>query len=209
MSDIHVVMVHTAKSGNYTVKAKTQLEEQGITYTIVDGDKINPFNYNQALNKGAAYCQKQYCLFANNDLNYHKGWDIELVEAMRKYDLRSASPYCEKSMSQFNFKGKVEIIADKEKKWTGKWLAGWAIAMRMDLWKEIQGFDTRVDFWFSDNIYEWQLKKINEKHGLILTSRVDHYGSRALTTLDKVTSNAMTYAQQQKYINATGERVKW
>jgi GT2 family glycosyltransferase len=204
---ITVVLIHTKKSEQYTHDSIRMLKEQGIEYVVVDGDGIKPFNYNHALNMGAQLVNTEYALFANNDLIYHPGWDQELISAMNLARLRSASPYCHKSSGHHGFTAPIETAVGAQVKWTGKWLVGWALCLRMDLWKEMGGFDERVDFWFSDNIYEWQLKQRGELHAMITRARVDHIGSVSLNQLQGAEKEEATMAQHKKYIDATGHAI--
>jgi hypothetical protein len=206
---ITVVFVHTEKSNQHSINTMRMLDEQGIDYILVDGDQITPFNYNHALNKGAKHVNTEYALFANNDLIYHPGWASQLILEMQNHELRSASPYCHKSSSRHHFPKDVNVASVPDVKWTGKELVGWALCLRMDLWWQIGGFDERVDFWFSDNIYEWQLKQIGETHGMITTSRVDHVGSASLNTLKGMEYDEATMKQHKKYIAATGHKIRF
>ena len=204
---ITVVLIDSEKSRAYTTSSVDRLTRMGIPYVVVYGDAFNQFNYNRALNRGGAEVKTEYCLFANNDLIYHRDWDKELISGMEAHGLRSASPFCPISSKQHGFTEPVEIAVGDKIKWTGKWLVGWALCLRMDLWREIKGFDERVDFWFSDNIYEWQLKQIGERHGMVTTSIVEHVGSVSLNQLGSVEKQHATHAQHKKYIEATGHKI--
>jgi GT2 family glycosyltransferase len=204
---ITVVLVDSKKSRSFTNASLHALDLMGIPAIVVEGDTIDPFNYNRALNTGAKSVKTEYCLFANNDLIYYLDWHKELIAGMKAYNLRSASPFCPVASKQHGFTNAVEIAVGAKIKWTGKWLVGWALCLRMDLWRELKGFDERVDFWFSDNIYEWQLKQIGERHGMVTTSIVEHVGSASLKQLNGIEHQQATHAQHKKYIEATGHKI--
>lgn len=204
---ITVVIIDSLKSRSHTISSVNALEMMGIPFIVVNHDDKKTFNYNRALNQGAKEVKTEYCLFANNDLIYYQDWHKELIAGMKSEGLRSASPFCPKVSKQHGFKQPVEIAMGDKVKWTGKWLVGWALCLRMDLWKDIGGFDERVDFWFSDNIYEWQLKQIGERHGMVTTSIVEHVGSVSLKQLNSVDHHQVTMAQHKKYIEATGHEI--
>lgn len=152
------------------------------------------FNYNKFMNYGARQGTADYIVFCNNDLEFHNQWMSKLIHYMKKENLRSASPYCNLSLgakihSQDVFKGYQ----------VGFNIAGWCICMKRDLFVELGGFDERVAFYCSDNIYTEQLKAINEEHGLIVNSHVNHLQQTTLKTVDSETRNDLCVNETKKF----------
>ena len=79
-------------------------------------------------------------------------------------------------------------------------LFGWCIAVKRSMFDKIGGFDTGVNFWFSDNLYADQLKYHGIKHALVCDSLVDHVESYTLKTSSKM--KEYTWGQQQAYNKA-------
>ena len=123
------------------------------------------FNYNKCLNLGFSVCKSKYVAFCNNDLRFLENWAKNAVAA----GYLSVSP-----SSRHTFNGVLEGYV------VGKHVLGWCIIVDRVVMEEIGGFDTPVNFWFSDDVYAEQLKAAGIKHALVGNSRVNHLTSRSL-----------------------------
>ena len=152
------------------------------------------FNYNKFMNIGARQGESEYIVFCNNDLEFRTHWFSKLHYFMKKEKLRSASPCCNitlgsKIHTQEVFKGYQ----------VGFNIAGWCICMKRDLFNELNGFDERVAFYCSDNIYAEQLKAINEEHGLIINSKVNHLQMTTIKQIDDEMQNDLCVVETKKF----------
>ncbi len=140
---------------------------------------IEPFEgYNRSLNNGAKKGGSDLIAFCNNDLEFTKGWDLHIVEALKSDKIVSASPWCPKTHRQWwgNEVPKENVIGTQ----TGKIVAGWCLVLKREWWEEMRGFDERLEFYCCDNSYTHQLEEANKKHALIMASQVIHLGSLTL-----------------------------
>lgn len=132
--------------------------------TIHTRDK---FNYNQFANKGASLGKADWIMIANNDLEFTDGWLHNLLSANNDV----VSPHEPNDIRQ---KG----IIDNQKGFEcGKHFSGWCFMIKRSLWEKIGGFDTDVDFWFSDNAVIEQVKAEGVIPMLVKDSIVHHAGS--------------------------------
>lgn len=139
-----------------------------------------PFDgYNRSLNNGAKKGFSKYIAFCNNDLEFTRGWDINIIDALENQDkIVSASPWCPLTHKQWwgNEIPKENVIGTQ----TGKIVAGWCLVLKREWWEEMGGFDERMEFWCCDNSYTMQLEAAGKKHGLIIESHVKHLFSNTL-----------------------------
>jgi hypothetical protein len=132
--------------------------------------KRGKFNYNQFANEGAALGSADWIMIANNDLTFHDGWLHNLIAAGHPV----VSPHEPNDVRQ------QDIIENTEGYVTGKHLSGWCFMISRDLWKQIGGFDTDVDFWCSDDVVIEQVKAAGIKPMVVKDSLVTHEGSVTL-----------------------------
>jgi len=157
------------------------------TGTVIDHADIFivPYaGYNRSLNTGAKEGTGRYIAFCNNDLDFQKGWEVKIIEALENKGMHpnhrivSASPWCSKTHRSWwgNEVPKENIIGTQ----TGKIVAGWCLVLKRSWWEEMGGFDERMEFFCCDNSYTCQLEAANKRHGLIMASQVVHLGSQTL-----------------------------
>ena len=153
------------------------------------------FNYNKCLNLGFSVCKSKYVAFCNNDLSFDVNWAKNAVSA----GYLSVSP-----TPKHIFKGVIEGYD------IGTHVLGWCIIVDRIVMDKIGGFDTPVNFWFSDDVYAEQLKAAGVKHALVGNSRVKHFTSKSLTRVVKgITRANMQRGQlkifeqykKEKYVN--------
>ena len=159
--------------------------------TIYSDDK---FNYNAYMNKGFLKGSAEYVAFCNNDLEFKNLWGSKIIHYMKKYNLNSASPYC--TLTHGNHIINEEVFKGLD---IGRIIAGWCIVVKRKFFEQLGGFNEDVSFYCSDTIYGEQLKAINEQHGLITRSIVNHLGSATLKKVDKHIHNDLTLEQTKKF----------
>jgi hypothetical protein len=148
------------------------------------------FNFNKVLNLGASHCSNKYIMFANNDLLYTWNFIGPLfVAAQGGYkSLSPTDPRNDKPTSETYVEGYG----------IGKELKGWCIFVDREMYEGLGGFDDRVNFWYSDDLYAEQLKKAGIVHARVTNSFVIHF---EMTTIRKQTRAVKNeYMRQQKEI---------
>lgn len=159
------------------------------------------FNYNKCLNYGAKHGKADYIAFCNNDLRFQQGW-TRIVDNMKRYHVRSASPICPRTAKEYN------LTPNAGMKFTGlnvrinevrSMFAGWCFIWERSLWSKIGGHDERRKFWTADNASLIQLKKSGHRHMLDTTVICDHLQSQTLNTLDKVTRDDYEWNEAKKF----------
>ena len=156
------------------------------------------FNYNQALNYGISISKEEYVFCCNNDLVFGNNWadNCYYVFAM---GYESVSPYCSMTHPRFTPSGDFLISGYQ----VGFHIAGWCIGVKRDMIEKLGGFNTAVNFWYSDNIYCEQIKIARVKHALVCNSFVTHldFGSQTLNTLEQKEKTRLTSAQRKVFNN--------
>ena len=149
-----------------------------------------PFNFNKVLNHGAQSCMNKYIMFANNDLLYTWNFIIPLyVAAQGGYKSLSPTDPCkDKPVNEQYIEGYG----------IGKELKGWCIFCDRDMYESLGGFDERVTFWYSDDLYAEQLKKAGIIHARVTNSFVIHFESSTINKHSRVVKKE--YMQNQKDI---------
>lgn len=177
----NIVVIETNKKVFY---------QNAITYHL----NTPLFNYNKACNAGYDFCITEHIGFFNNDVIFESGWCSELL----KHNLDSVSPICTKTKTQNKYLKYTEPIFGYR---IANQLSGWAIFMKRSVYETINGFDTDISFWASDDAYAQQLQANNIKHYLIPTSKVIHLngGSNTLNTLNTDERIQLTYEQARIY----------
>ena len=159
-----------------------------------------PFNYNLFLQYGIAQGEAEWVALCNNDLLFDPEWMKEIKNTYDEFQIRgyekcsSFSPWCP-LVHPNRFKVKTNVHFGFR---TGYELAGWCIVVRRDLLAKIN-LDTRVDFWFSDNIYADELMRLEEEHCLVTNAVVTHLGSKTLNTRPRQEWKRLTTGQKNKY----------
>lgn len=157
-----------------------------------------PFGYNAYLNAGARAGAGDYIFFGNNDLVFTPGWDEELVGAMRRRGVASASPLCPRSHAPL---GLQPHSGERAGHRVFERFCGWAFLWTRALYERAGGLDENFTFWCSDNAAARQLEQLNEGHLLVTSSIVHHLGggSNTLNGLDAPTTYQYTAAEIGRY----------
>jgi hypothetical protein len=164
--------------------------ERSIT---VQNDK--PFNYNRMINEfiNSMSGYNKY-IVCNNDLIFHKEWLTHLLEA--KYPIVSPiDPTSKKQRFTKNTLGYSNKIH----------LSSWCFMIDKELWFKIGFFDEDFPFWYADDSFIEQLKKVKIPAMIIPASKVTHIRSKTLNTMSVEEKEEITTKQYnkfyQKYIN--------
>lgn len=168
---------------------------------------LEQFNYNLYLNIGAKVGNSEYIFFGNNDLIFHKNWDVEIIDAMKKFNIQSASPICPETHSQLgiNVTRKIFGINTGRRVIKGykcrELFCGWAYVWERRLYEEVGGFEKDFIFWCSDDSTIELLKRYKKEHALVTSSVVSHIGKgrNTLNSLEKDTYQKYTRDELHKF----------
>ncbi|QGF20270.1 glycosyltransferase [Gordonia phage Sixama] len=130
------------------------------------------FHYNKFANAGASKGSAEWIMIANNDLIFEDGWLHKLLAA----DHPVVSPRCPNAAKQYNVAS--DLIGDEN----GLHFSGWCFMLKRELWNQIGGFDTCVDFWCSDDVVIEQVKAVGILPKIVAGSTVRHLGSTTLNS---------------------------
>ena len=172
---------------------KDRLKVQTIHYDF-------PFNYNRVMNAGIAATKNRYILLCNNDLRFNPGFWEELHEGFKAGYL-SLSPACPLTHTKLLKQNEDRFIEG----WTVReQISGWCIAIDRRLMKKIGKLNEEVEFWYSDNIYSYQLQRAGVPHALCTLSLVVHlnHGSATLKSLPKHKQQELMNGQFPKFHKA-------
>ncbi len=156
-----------------------------VKYTFPENVKVvymtEKFGYHKFMNIGRKMGNSKYVVLCNNDLRFQRNWASNIIREMESdEELLSACP--------------VEPIVNMTSKHftnekygyeTRKFINGWCIFQRRDIYDIIGDLDERFEFWCCDDEYGMVLENHNLKHALIKTSIVNHdeNGGKSLKSL--------------------------
>jgi GT2 family glycosyltransferase len=146
-----------------------------------------PFNYNRTANRAAKLGSADWIVVANNDLVFSDGWLHELIAANHPV----VSPKSPGDPRQ------QDVVENETGTVNGRHLSGWCYMIRRNLWRQIGGFDTCVDFWCSDDVVIEQVTAAGVQPMLVPGSVVKHLGSTTLR--GRVDRDELTWAQVDIY----------
>jgi len=173
---------HTFKvflfESNHEAKANGWTFNQPEVETIVPDEA---FNFNRFYNLGLEKCTAEYVLLLNNDLIFEEGSVDKMVEAFAiDPELWSVSPWEPKTHK--THKASANLIYGYT---IIRYICGWALMVKKDLFNIIGPYDERFVFWYQDNDYSENLKKHGIKHALVRDAVVHHLGSVSHKTIPK------------------------
>ena len=149
--------------------------------TVIDHANIfiEPYvGYNKSLNNGAKKGKQKYIAFCNNDIQFTKGWDIDILEALKSDIVVSASAWC--PLTHHQWWGNEVPLGNIIGTQTGKIVTGWFLMLKRKWWVGMGGFDERLEFFCCDNSYTIQLERAGKKHVLVVGVEIKHYQSSTL-----------------------------
>lgn len=176
---------------------KTFLKEghvyEGCTVVVPQEEK---FNYNLYLKYGIKHSSgAPWTVLANNDLLFHRGWMTTIMKMFNVTGIKSFSPWND-GTHQEKFPGQTKLLHVGHR--VAYELAGWCMVIRRDLLDQMD-LSTRVMFWYSDNIYADELKRLNERHALVTESLVTHLESATINKFDPKKLHQYTHQQTKLY----------
>lgn len=160
------------------IESGPEIKSLGQDTTIRYGNDV--FCYNRALNLGLIASLNKWVVFANNDLIFEPGWMHEIIIAHNlRRDIESFSPWNDQWGWHQGVYGPNPVPDIIEGYRIGAELCGWCIVARRSIFfeKNMKLCQT-VNFWYSDNVYSDELKKLNIKHALVTRSKVKHLVSQ-------------------------------
>jgi hypothetical protein len=132
------------------------------------------FNYNKFLNIALTYCTSEFICISNNDVITKPKCLENMVFAFNKINtLMSASPV-DRSWHRNTYNDFPEDNTLYFGYETTKFLLGFCLFMRKQVFDIIGKFDERFDFYFQDNDYERCLQANKLPHALNTASQIEH-----------------------------------
>lgn len=160
--------------------------------------KTDKFGYHKYMNYGRKLGNAEFVVLCNNDLRFEHNWASNIIKEMdADKKLLSACPYEPNVNSlakhQTNEKYGYE---------TRKFVNGWCIFQKREIYGIIGDLDEMFEFWCCDDDYGMTLEKFKIKHAIIKNSIVhhDHNGGKSLQQLDRNTAVNYTNGGIQKFI---------
>jgi hypothetical protein len=179
-ADLNIIVIETGNPYKYDVDKIIQYNGQ--------------FNYNRALNFGLRHAKGDIHILANNDLIFHEGWS-KIGDLMKFNDYHSASALSQ-DQRQRDFKRGDYIYEGYQ---IGIHLTGWCIFIDQYCLQQIGSLDEAVSFWYSDDLYAWQLRALGIKHALFCNIQVDHLTSATLSVQRAQLQRMYQRGERQKY----------
>lgn len=178
------------------VKFNVFLLESNIQakYTFPDNVKVvyitEKFGYHKFMNIGRKIGNAKYVALCNNDLRFQKNWASNMIKEMEAdNELLSACPV-EPIVNMLS----KHFTNEKYGYETRKFVNGWCIFQKREIYDIIGDLDEQFEFWCCDDEYGMVLEKNNIKHALIKTSIVNHdeNGGKSLQQLTPEVSRQYT-----------------
>jgi glycosyltransferase involved in cell wall biosynthesis len=142
------------------------------------------FNFHHALNLGLEQAQGDYIAFCNNDLIFHNHWLETIIKEMKNNSLDVASPVDpEKDKLWMIDKKNTSFIKGYE---IQKHFKGWCFVVDKNVFKVLQQFDERFDFYFADTDFITQVEIAGFKHAVVLDAHVHHLEKKSQETVQDV-----------------------
>jgi hypothetical protein len=165
-----------------------------------------PFNYGDYVNIGYEYCENEWVLIINNDLEFTKNWLSEIKNALLfDSEIKSFSPYEPNFHKQFYgdwFNENSNIYYGHK---VPARVAGWCILHKRDILEEVGLFDNQFQFYYIDDDYGKRLETKNIKHVLVYNSIVYHKTNKSHDTIPNLTSQKAMNDMKELFIKKWGE----
>lgn len=155
-----------------------------------------PFHYNRYLIAGSKCGNAEWVALCNNDLLFDKGWFTALNAAFNAHygAFKSFGPWCPLTHPQTMQGSNSYYIGYR----IAHELTGWCIIVRRELWERMD-INQKPEFWYCDNAYADELRRLGEPNMLIRSCIVTHLGSQTIKDLPKAELSRLTYNQKKNY----------
>jgi len=133
---------------------------------------LSEFNFHKALNIGLQKTQGKLICFSNNDVIFYKDWFKNIYNVLGANDLDLVSPVDPNE-------DKLWMVNKNDKKFVEgyeiqKHFKGWCFVVHKRVFRVIEKFDERFDFYFADNDFITQIEFAGFRHAAVLNSHVHH-----------------------------------
>lgn len=173
------------------------------------------FNYNLFLNIALEHCSAEYICISNNDVVTKPGCVKTMLAVFTKLPtLMSASP-----VDRTWHLNSYDIFPEDNKVYLGyqtsKFLLGFCIFARKQVYDTIGKFDERFHFYHQDNDYEYCLKRYNLQHALVTFAHIQHgidkpdTGESGAEVRSKLLSSQKTFNDKWSSPLFAGQHVKY
>ena len=168
IGDFNIIVIETCKNTNYK-NCKTLFYQPS-----------GRFNYNRALNYGISQCTDEYIACCNNDLIFDVNWAKNIIDVFNATEFDSLSPFERNwhiTWQECKALGKDYLVPGNflyEGNTVRVQFTGWCYVLKRSAYNKIGGFNTLVEFYYSDNIVVEQYKKFGITHALVGNSFVNH-----------------------------------
>ena len=189
-----IILMETNQSWDLTSWSKISSKVHSICPNI-------PFNYNRFLNKALSVCSAPIICLSNNDVVVQTNCINNIIKAFNEdSDLMSASPI-DRTWHRNSYKDFPEENFKYIGYETTKFILGFNIYLRKQVYDVIGLHDERFDFYYQDNDYEMCLKKNKLKHALISNAHIVHGHNKPDTeTTEQETLNRLE-EDRIKFVN--------
>jgi GT2 family glycosyltransferase len=174
---------------------------EGVTYKNCEMiHPKEPFNYNKFTKYGleAVKGRSHYVLFVNNDIFMTKGALVPLINNLLQFD--SVSP-ANPLLSQHKHLQRYEYL-EGFSIWSPAYFCGWGFMMKWETILQLgvdNMFPNEIEGWYSDNYLCDVMQKNGMRHALIPKSKMEHFGSITIKSLDKESHDKITVGQEAAY----------
>ena len=165
------------------------------------------FGYHKFMNIGRKMGNSKYVALCNNDLRFQRNWASNIIREMEADpELLSACPV-EPVVNMLS----KHFTNEKYGYETRKFINGWCIFQRRDIYDIIGDLDETFEFWCCDDDYGMTLENKNIKHALVKTSIVNHddNGGKSLQQLDNNRAAQYTRGGLEKFSHKYGHPPKY
>ena len=163
----YAIEIIVVESGDLD-KAQQIVENKAILIPY----NFSDFNFHRALNLGLENANGRLICFSNNDVIFYKDWFKHIDRSITQYDLDLASPVDPKEDKLWmTHKENVSVIEGFQ---IQKHFKGWCFVAHKRVFKVIDKFDERFDFYFADDDFITQVEFSGFKHAAVLFSKVHH-----------------------------------
>jgi GT2 family glycosyltransferase len=154
-----------------------------------------PYGYHKFMNFGRKMGENPYVCLCNNDLIFKKKWASEILKVSENNPkILSFSPICPKTQPLYGINENTGNYLGYDVR---KYISGWCIFQKREIYDKIGDLDERYKHWYSDNDYALTLYTNRIPHCLVTSSIVEHHdknnGETAPIVLSEKELEDLTY----------------